>query len=172
MNITSHRKGTIIFILILFLAFRIGYGGIYKSNLKKIESVKSQIEEEKKKNEVLGIISLLERKIKAHQERSFSVAEGTQILDRISRMAERLGIKIEAFNPLSAEEKEYYVELPLKIPFSCDYHQLGEFLSLIESSKEFIRVKELRMRKPTVAALGEAKIPEVELTVSGFYLKK
>lgn len=172
MNITSHRKSTIIFILIILLAFRIGYGGIYKSNLKKINSIKSQMEEEKNKNESLSIISILERKIRAYQERSFSVAEGTQILDRVSRMAERLGIKIEAFNPLSAEEKEYYIELPLKIPFSCDYHQLGEFLSLIENSEEFIRVKDLEMKKSTVVASGEAKIPEVELIVSGFYLKK
>lgn len=166
------KRDKIVFILIIILAFRIGYAGIYKRNLNKIDSIKSQIEEERKKNDISGIIAILDRKLQVHQERSFSAAEATWLLDRVSQLAVEADIKIEGFKPLPAVYTEQYVELPLKISLSCKYHKLGRFLSLIESNKEFIWVKELRMQKATVIDPKKPKMPAITLTISGLYLKR
>ena len=171
MNI-SQRKDVIVFALIVILAFHIGHNGIYKYNLNRIDSIKSQSEGEKKKNDILGIIDILDRKLQVHQRRSFSATEATQLVDRVSQLAKEAGIEIRTFNPLPAVYTEQYVELPLKISLSCKYHKLGQFLSLIESSKEFIWIKELKMQKLTVIDPKKPEIPRIDLTVSGLYLEK
>ncbi|MEE9316451.1 MAG: type 4a pilus biogenesis protein PilO [bacterium] len=168
----GQKKDIIAFALIVILAFSIGYNRIYRRNLNKINSIKLQFEREKKKNDILGITNILDRKSQVHQKRSFSTADTTQLLDRVSQAAEEAGIKIEGFNPLSAVPTEQYLELPLKISLRCEYHKLGRFLSLIESSKEFIWVKELKMQKATATDPRAPKIPRINLTVSGFYLEK
>lgn len=168
----NQRKDLIVFTLIVILFFLIGYNGVYKYDLNRIDSLILQTEKEKKKNDILGIIDILDRKLQAHQERSFSAAEITQLLDRVSQLAGEADIKIEGLNPLPLVYTGQYAELPLKISLSCKYHKLGQFLSLIESNKEFIWVKELKMQKATVIDPEEPKIPRIDLRVSGFYLKK
>lgn len=168
----NQRKDIIVFALILILAFLIGYNGIYKANLNRIDSLKLQIEEEKKKNIILGDIGLLDKKLQAYKRRFFTSAEITELLDRASELAKEVGIKIETFNPLPAVYRAEYVELGLKIPLRCDYHTLGKFLSLIESSGEFIWVKEIDMQKSTVTRVQEENTPKINLVLSGFYLKK
>ena len=171
MNIIQ-RKDIITFVLLLVLAFFIGYNVIYKSRLNKINSIGSQIEEEEKKNEALEIIVLLERRLQAYQKRSFSTTEITQLVDKISELAERAGIEIETFNPRQAISREEYIELSLKVPLRCNYHKLGKLLSLIESNQELIWVKKLNIQKLTASGPTEARIPRIDLTVSGLYLKK
>ncbi len=171
MNITQ-RKDIIIFVLLLVLAFFIGYNVIYKSRLNKINSIGSQIEEEEKKNEALKIIAVLERRLQAYQKRSFSTTEITQLVDKISELAERVGIEIETFNPKQAISRKEYIELSLEVPLRCNYHKLGKLLSLIESNQELIWVKRLNIQKPAISGPTEAGISRIDLTVNGLYLKK
>ncbi|GAH82639.1 unnamed protein product [marine sediment metagenome] len=168
----GQRKDIIVFALIVILAFLIGRNGIYKQNLNRIDSIRLQLEEEKKRNDILGIVGILDRKLQAHQKRSFSTADTTQLLDRVSQAAEEADIKIDAFNPSPAVYTKQYTELPLKISLGCEYHKLGRFLSLIESSKEFIWVKEFKMQRATVTDPGAPKISRIDLTVSSLYLEK
>ncbi len=171
LNITQ-RKDTMIFVLLLVLAFFIGYNVIYKSRLNKINSIGSQIEEEEKKNEALEIIAVLERRLQAYQKRSFSTTEITQLVDKISELAERAGIEIETFNPKQAISRKEYIELSLEVLLRCNYHKLGKLLSLIESNQELIWVKRLNIQKPADSGPTEARIPRINLAVSGLYLKK
>ena len=168
----NERIDLIVFALIIIIASLIGYNLVYKGGLNKIAAIKVQIEEEKKKNEILVIIAGLDKSLQSYQGRSFSSTEITLVLDKVSELAKRLGITIEKFDPLPAGYGEQFVELPARIPFSCEYHKLGKFLSLIESNQEFIFIKQLNVRKPTVSQAGERRIPKIELVVSGIYLKK
>ena len=165
-------KDKIIFILIIILAFLVGRNSIYKNSLEKINSLKSRQEEEKNKNELLAMISMLERKIDVYKRGSLAAAEIAPLLDKVSALAQRSGIKIENFNPQPTISQKEYTELPVKISLSCDYHRLGRFLSLLESDQEFIWVKALNVEKDTVVDPGEKKIPEVNLAISGLYFKK
>ena len=170
---TAQRKNIIVFALIIILAFLIGYNGIYKRNLRRLDYISSQIEDEEKKNEILGIIGSLDKRLQAHQKRSFFPSEITQLLDRISEGAKKTGIEIKALNPLPALRGEQYIELSLKLSISCGYHKLGRLLAMIENEQEFIWVKELIMQKPTVTKPQAEEItPKIDLTISEFYLKK
>ncbi len=171
------RKDRVVFILILILAFLFGRNVIYRNNLSNAASIEAQLEEETKKNEILKTIEILDQKLQAYQKRSFSAAETTQLLDRVSELAKQSGIEVETFNPLPAVEREHYIELPLKLSISCNYHKLGVFLAMLESTQEFIWAKELQMLKSSVTAgrirkATEKVMPKIDLTISGIYLKE
>lgn len=168
----AQRKDMIVFIGVIILAFFIGYNVIYKINKDKIESIKSQVEEEKKKNDVLGIIDLLDKKLQAHQRRAFSTTEITQFVEKISELAKKAGIKIEAVNPKQPINRDEYIELSLEIPLRCDYDKFGELLSLIESNQELIWVQRFKIDKPTVYNPRQSRLPKIDFTVSGLYLEK
>lgn len=168
----SRRKDIIVFVLIIILAFLIGNNVVYKFNLNKIDSIKSQIGQDEEKNVILGDIALLDKSVQTYQKRFFSTVEITELLDKISELGKETGIEIENYNPLPAVYRDEYIELSVKIPLRCEYHKLGEFLSLIESNQEFMWVKEVNMQKSTVVDPKKTRIPKIDLIVSGLYLKK
>lgn len=168
----SKKIDTIVFFLIITLAILIGYNGIYKGNLNKIELVKTQINKEKKKNEILTKIFFLNNRLKKYQKRSFPEIEITRLIDKISELAEKVGIEITNFNPKPSINRGQYIELPLEIPMRCEYHQLGKLLSLIESNQEFIRINRLVAEKSVISGQKESVSLKIVLTVNGLYLKR
>jgi len=150
----TQKKDIIIFILVILIACLIGYNLVYRYNLSKIDFIKFQIDEEKKKNEILGIIGILDKKLRGYQKRSFSTTEITPVVDKISALAKKTNIKIEAFNPKPAISQEHYIQL------------------LIESSEEFLWVTRLDMKKPTVTDSKQTRVPKIDLELSALYLKK
>jgi len=169
---TDQKKDLIVFALVVTMAFLIGRNAIYQSALNKITLIKSETKEEDRKNDILGAIAVLDKRLKAVQERSFSTTEITYFLDKVSKLALASGIEIETFDPLLAVDTQRYIETPLKLPLRCEYHQLGRFLALLEASQEFIWVKGINMQKSTVTDPREDNTPKVDLAISGFYLKK
>lgn len=168
----GQRKDAIVFVLIIVLAVMIGRNGVYQYNLSKINFTKSKVEEEKKKNEMLGFIGILDRRLDKYRVRSYLAPEITQLIDRISHLAKTSGVRVETFEPRPAVHRQHYIELLIEIPLKSDFHRLGKLLSLIESNQEFIQIKELRIEKPTVIDPNADNIPRVILVVSGIHLKK
>ena len=166
------RKDILVYVVVLGLAAMIGRNYVYKGALAKAKAFEAQVKEEEKKNEILGFIGILDTKVQNYQKRSMPSQEITYLLDSISTMAQQVGMQLETFNPLTVVHKEEYVELPVKLPLRCQYHKLGEFLSLLESKQELIWVKEVTIDKPTVLDPRDARTPDISLTVSGIYLKK
>ncbi len=165
------KKDRAIFIAIILLAFLFGYNVLYKYYLGRIHSIRTQINQETKKNDILRIIGGLDSKLQEYQKRSFQTAEITAMLDKISELAKEIDLPIRTFNPLQPQYREKYTELALEVPLRCKYHKLGQFLSVIESNEELLWVTKLSMRKTAVDSLSGPKIPDVDLTVSGLYLK-
>lgn len=165
------RKDIMVFILIVILALLIGYNILYKNYQDRIVDIKAQIEEEKKKNDILGVIGLLDKKLQRYYERSFPATETTKLVDTVSALAAKVNLSIETFDPLPTEYREEHAEVPLRLPLRCNYHQLGKFLSLIESNYELIRIRKMVMKKPVIE-LKKKTTPKIELTVSGIYLKE
>jgi Tfp pilus assembly protein PilO len=168
----SLKKDKAAFILILILAFLIGRNNIYNNSIEKINSLQSRQEEEKNKNELLETISILEKKIQIYKRNSLASVEIAPLLDKVSALAKRSGMVIENFNPQPTIYKEGYAEVPVDISLSGDYHRLGRFLSLLESSQEFIWVKRLRVEKATVIDPQKRISPKISLAISGLYFKK
>lgn len=168
----AQKKDKLVFIMTITLTFFIGYKVISRITQEKISSLTTQIEAEKNRNEILSAIAVLDGKLLAYQERSFSTTEITQFVDKISQLAKQADIEIETINSQPALFREHLVELSVRIPLRCTYHQLGKFFSLIEDNRELIWVKQLRIRKDTISGAKQDGTVEIDLTLSGLNLKK
>jgi Tfp pilus assembly protein PilO len=164
------QQQMIVFAMVIFVAAFIGFNFIYKYNKKQLLIVQEEIEDETKKNEVLKDLSILDKRLQKYKVRSFTSVEVTPVLDKISSLAKDANILIETFSPMQLIQKREYVGIPLNIPLTCNYHKLGKFVSLLESNKELILIKSLRITKPLESRSGTTNIPKVSLAVSGFYL--
>ena len=165
------KKNLIIFVFVLILACLIGFG-LYSVMLTRLNSVKSQIEQQKERNDVLGTIAMLDRRLQTHKERSLPLKDTTQLIDKLSLLAKEAIIEVETLNPMPTVERDYYVEVPVQIPIKCSYHNLGRFLSLLESNEEFLWVKQLTIKKEIVTDPKKKVLPEVDLVISGIFLRR
>ena len=165
------KKGLVVFGLVIVIACLIALG-LYSFMLAKINSVISQTAQEEKKNDILGTIAMLDRRLSAHKERSLPLKDATQLIDRLSLLAKEAIIEVETLNPLPVTERDYYTELSVQIPIKCNYHNLGRFLSLLESNEDFLWVKQLKIKKVIVTDSKKKILPEVDLIISGIFLKK
>ncbi len=100
-----------------------------KKNRGKIGQYKVDVEKLKKE---LAVISL---KVKTKEEVPI-------ILERVSRLANKNGIKIERIMPneqgkktLLEESGRRYYSLPIIIVAKCEYHDFGHFLNMIEKDE-------------------------------------
>ncbi len=55
--------------------------------------------------------------------------EVAELLQEISQQGLATGLEFELFKPGKEQQTEFYVELPIKIRVTGDYHQFGEFVS-------------------------------------------
>lgn len=159
-----------VFVLFIILAILIGKNLIYKYTSEKLVRLRKQAEDAKEKNNISEDIAILDGRLRAYQNRSLPTQAPGAFLDRIAQLAKEADVRINAFNPLPIVYTEHYIEMPIKVLLRCDYHQLGHFLSLLESNREFIEIRALNMQKATVINPEQTQLPRIDLTVSTYYL--
>jgi Tfp pilus assembly protein PilO len=82
------------------------------------------------------------------KEKQFVAADGAPaLLENLSQEAQRSGVKITSLEPKerSAGEKTIYAPLPIEMKAAAGMHELGSFLSDLETGGGFFRVKDLRI---------------------------
>ncbi len=125
-----------------------------QSNSQKLEQFKEETEE-------------LKTKVSLKSGRIVSKESVPLILEKLSRLANENGIKMDNIKPLSDREKsivkrkeQEYIALPIQIKAKSGYHNFGKFLSRVEQAEILFRVKEF-----TMTAAPELKLHNVELTL-------
>ena len=80
-----------------------------------------------------------------------------ELLSSISNAGKKSGAEFALFKPLPQIPHDFYEENPVKIRVSCNYHQLGAFLSRIAALPRLVNVHKLKLDglqagKPTMNA--------------------
>ena len=166
-------KNLLLNVLIIIVAGIIA-GNIYKAQSLKVVSLERQKDAETKKNEVLGDISGLEKKIGSYKE-FINKKDIASIINTINRIAQESSVKITAIKPQReiGEDRDY-----LRYPFvltvdAGDYHALGKFIAKLESSADIYNIDSLNINSVTTSG-HDAKQPEgvvAGITISSFLLK-
>ena len=102
--------------------------------------------------------------------------EESVVLERLSNLARQTQVKIQAIfpqrskdeqagKPSSKSEPAVYEDVLIQIDASAGYHQLGTFISLIESDARPMRVSSLRL----VANPKELKRHHVKLLIRAYF---
>lgn len=164
----NRKRLLLISAIIIFIALWVA-NSISRSQAARIQKMKARVAEERDKNRTLAGIGGVEKEIASYQPRIASERNNEWLRRSVTEMADQYRVKIVSISPQAPDDKEVYVRLPLKLEVECGYHQLGEFISRLESSKEFIKVDGLDL---TVKEAEEGRmVARVSLIVSTFYLK-
>lgn len=87
-------------------------------------------------------------------------SEVPALLTDISEAGLEQGLEFERFKPSRPEQKNFYVQLPIEIEASGDYHQLAGFISAIANFKRVVTVGNLEItRKDSRQGEDETRIP-------------
>lgn len=175
-EVWSGRKKTVIRIAILFFAIILANKVIYQPQVRKIKMLEDQIVGEKEKNKLADEINELGNKINSYRQKISTPGDISLVINEVFKIAKDMKIEIVSLQPQQTEEETLYVRLPLKVVIEAGYHELGRFLSRIESSEKFIKVDNLQISTAEVGSAGvptleEGEKPRATLMLSGTYLK-
>ena len=144
-------------------------GNIYiQARLKEIAKLKYEKENHSKKDGLLRELNSSEKRLIDYRKRLAETKEVSWLIEELNRMASESGFTLTEANPGMTETKGDYEKASLNVEATCDYHQLGDFVSRIENSTRFIKISNLQLEK---WAGGQEVGTKLSMTVSIFYSK-
>ena len=163
------RKKFFVISAVIIMLVLVVANSIFRSQSGRIERLEERITEEREKNRVLIEVRKAEKEIDSYQPRIPLEKDVDWLRREVIRMANESEVKIISINPQSPEVRAQYTRLAIKMEMECGYHQLGDFISKLESSKRFIKIDSLSL--DAVEGGGKERIVKAKITVSTFYLK-
>ncbi len=154
---TAKKKVLFISSAIAFIAIFIGFSFIHKPFISKKVSLKNRIVEERKRNLYLAQIKLLKERVDFYEKRLPEQKSVSWLLDEVSRIASENGLELLFLKPETPEDQANFIKLPIRIEANSTYHGLGKFLSNLESSKKFIKVENIQLRRVEEEVQGEKR---------------
>ena len=144
-NFTKKNRSKLMNIAVILFALVIA-NNIYKRQNKEIAALRSDKEDQLKKNEVLEDISKLEKRIKPYRE-LLAKKDSNLSISAIGNIAKESGVKIYSIRPESQQRYPDYIKSPFNLVVSAsNYHALGEFISSLEGSTEVYVIDSIDIR--------------------------
>lgn len=98
----------------------------------------------------------LQAKLGEYEKRLSREKEIPLLLENLSNIARSSGVKIQSITPLSRSQaykndnhdkgETVYQEVPIAITAASGYHELGDFVSTLESDKRFMQVSDIKVK--------------------------
>ncbi|MFH1457891.1 MAG: type 4a pilus biogenesis protein PilO [Candidatus Omnitrophota bacterium] len=141
---TKHKNrifNLLFFALSLFIA-----GKIYNKQLREVDLLIEKKNLESKRNEILESISSTEKKIDAYKN-LLERRDVSNVINTISDIASATDVSITSMRPNHQEKYPEYVKIPYKLELATEsYHNLGRFLSRLESHEDVFMVDSIDIR--------------------------
>lgn len=146
-------------IVILIVIVGLGYLLSFKSQLEQLDRL------ERKEKELLQVVETkqqlaanlhLYRKQLAQMQSKFGKllkqlpgkSEIPELLEEISQIGIKSGLKFQLFDPQAEVRHDFYVEVPIKIIVDGDFHQIAEFISRVANMKRIVTMHNFELRFP------------------------
>jgi Tfp pilus assembly protein PilO len=133
--------------MIIITALFIGVIFIYMPFLNRNKSLRANIVEERDRNVLIGKIRALGKHLKVYSQRLPEGRGVSWLLSEVSDMASKEQIEVLSIKPENPEDKGLYTKLYVVMDTISTYHQLGRFMSKLESSKKFLKVESINIKK-------------------------
>ena len=147
---------------ILFLLFSLFVAGqIYGKQLKRRDLLVERKDLESKKNVILDGISNTDKRIESYKS-LLERDDPSKVISIVSNIANQTEVKIISIKPDQQQRLSEYVKIPYRMELiTASYHNLGYFLSRLESHGSVFMVDAIEVRKE-----GLSKDLKVTLTAS------
>ncbi|MFA4991822.1 MAG: type 4a pilus biogenesis protein PilO [Candidatus Omnitrophota bacterium] len=133
--------------IIAVLTFVIAMGFIYKPFSDKNRAIRENILLERDKNLLIGRIRALGKHLKAYEKRIPRGAGVSWLVAEVSDMASKEQLEVSSITPGSPEDYRVYTKVYVTMEVISAYHQLGRFISRVESSEKFLRIESIGMKR-------------------------
>ncbi len=145
-NLLSKYKNALLNVAIIALALVISKN-IYQNQAKEISTLMQLKESAQKKNAALEDISQLQKKFAVFRA-SINNKDIAIVMGKISDIAKEYGIKILSVRPLPDKDCGTYTAYAFDLNItSASYHNLGKFISKLESSPDIYYITNLNMAR-------------------------
>lgn len=149
------NKIAILSIAIGVIAFIIGLVFICKPFTDRTNSLRAEILRERDKNILIGNIRALGKHLKVYDKRLPKDASVSWLIGELSDMASKEHVELSSITPGPPEDYEFYTKLYVIMDTISTYHELGRFLSRIESSDKFLRIENIYIKRLDADGLFE-----------------
>ncbi|MBU0744541.1 MAG: type 4a pilus biogenesis protein PilO [Gammaproteobacteria bacterium] len=140
----------VVFLLLLFLTGRF----IYQSRISKLLQIKrerSRIELENKVGKQLGDLKKIREKLP-------SIKESSIFLGDIAKLAGQLDMKLVTISAMPVQKFNDYTKFSVRLDIDTTYHELGNFISRLETAGRFIYIDSLEMAPAEIAEKTTARL--------------
>ncbi len=145
----------IVFLLLLYPFYAFYYKG-QKAQAQALQSHLSTLQNLNRAAQVLAArgggdlaknMALYDRQVKKLEQLIPSQEEVPGLLDDISEVAQRVGVKIEGFSPEPSEAGAFYTKESFDLSVVGEYQPVGEFLAQIASLPRIVTPVEMDIEK-------------------------
>lgn len=159
LNRRTEREKQLIFGFLIVLVLVLDYALLLQPALKTFseafpkigplkQEVKDLVEDAKSKDEIRRRWEQAKRLLAQRGSTFIAPDETPALLENLSQQAQHSGVKIVSLQPsdnLKAGGRSSYAPLPISIKAIAGTHEIGSFLSNLETGATFFRVKELKI---------------------------
>lgn len=162
----SNIANLLLIIIFVFISIN-----IYKAQVKNMNSMKERKEVDAKKNKALEDLSQLQKKI----DDLVNFVNNKDIyatITNFNNIAKESSIQIISIKPAGEQDSPLYVKYPFELVVeAANYHQIGRFVSKIESNPSVYAVEYLTMRPVYETQYGRVKKIDTSLKINTFLFK-
>jgi len=142
------NKITVLSIGITLVTIVIALVFIYAPFVNRNKTLRAEILRERERNVLVGKIRALAKHTKFYEERIPEEGRGVSwLLREVSDMATKGQIELSSIKPGDPEQRKQYDRLYITMEIVSTFHQLGDFLSRIESSEKFLRIESIDVER-------------------------
>ncbi|MFH0839152.1 MAG: type 4a pilus biogenesis protein PilO [Candidatus Omnitrophota bacterium] len=152
------QSTTIVISIVLFSVVFL----IWKQFIFRIEKMESdKLVQEMERIEFRNDVGNLNDVILSYEAKMPRVSDVSWLLNKVVEIADKAQIRLTFFEPLPSEALDRYAKVAVRVKTSITYHDLGRFVSMIESADRFIKIDGINMKNDM-----KTNIIETELIIS------
>lgn len=154
-------------VVVLVLAGYVGYHGVHRRYQQEMTQLQAQLHDRQEvqdmRTQLAGALGTLERK----RQRLAPMPSVDWLVQEIDTIAAATGLRLTRIVPQRPESVDDFTRIAVSLEFSASYHELGTFVSSLESGPHLIHVDSLAIGR---AASEEEGTSAMTLLVSAWYV--
>ncbi|MFH1062566.1 MAG: type 4a pilus biogenesis protein PilO [Candidatus Omnitrophota bacterium] len=154
--------GAVIFLFLFFWGGRV----LQKYHDTQIMKIRKQ----RKRVELENAVAVQLSKLKKLKEEITIINESSRFLAEIAKMSGQLNLKITSISAVPIEKRDEFIKLGVSMDIDTTYHELGVFMSKLESAELFITVEKLEMISTMGKNPAEAPRVNAKMNLTTFVL--
>ncbi len=145
--VTIEVKVAAVCAAIVLLGSLLGWNLLIKKDLAELAIFEKKKSIEPQKQQKTTLIQSHLDKIKTYDSYLSPSTEVSWAVEAITSMANNAGLSVTSMSPMDPENGVYLDKLLLKIEADCGYHELGDFVSRLESYSKFLKISRLSLKR-------------------------